>query len=318
MCWRAAAGAAAVGSAVCVTGTAIVGPIGHAGPSWRAATIADMLELDERVVVPDAEQYNASLVRRDDATESLATFWVRFDAEPTPFTAGQYMTIGVFVEGEAGAPPRIVQRPYSVASPPAVAGSDGYEMYVRLVEGGLFTPLLWRLPIGHRMRMIGPKGKFTLEPDDDRTHLFISSGTGNAPFVAMMRQLLIDGGPRKTVFLNGVSYQRDLGYRELVEGWERDGGYPVTFIPTVSRPDAPDNAGWAGRTGRVESIVAPVMDELGLTPDDTIAYICGNPDMIISAEETLLARGFPEAQVKKELYWPKGKEPTGGGTSTDE
>ena len=277
-----------------------------------------MLELDERVVVPDAEQYNASLVRRDDATESLATFWVRFDAEPTPFTAGQYMTIGVFVEGEAGVPPRIVQRPYSVASPPAVAGSDGYEMYVRLVEGGLFTPLLWRLPIGHRMRMIGPKGKFTLEPDDDRTHLFISSGTGNAPFVAMMRQLLIDGGPRKTVFLNGVSYQRDLGYRELVEGWERDGGYPVTFIPTVSRPDAPDNAGWAGRTGRVESIVAPVMDELGLTPDDTIAYICGNPDMIISAEETLLARGFPEAQVKKELYWPKGKEPTGGGTSTDE
>ena len=24
--------------------------------------------------------------------------------------------------------------------------------------------------------MIGPKGKFMLEPDDDRTHVFISSG----------------------------------------------------------------------------------------------------------------------------------------------
>jgi ferredoxin-NADP reductase len=278
-----------------------------------------MLELDERVVIPDAPQYNAALVHREDATESLATFWVRFDAEPTPFLAGQYMTIGVFVEGEAGAPPRIVQRPYSVASPPAVAGSDGYEMYVRLVEGGLFTPLLWRLPVGHRMRMIGPKGKFTLEPDDDRTHLFISSGTGNAPFVAMMRQLLVDGAPRKTVFLNGVSYERDLGYRSLVDGWERDskagGGYPVTFIPTVSRPKAPENAGWTGRLGRVESIVAPVCDELGLTPDNTIAYICGNPDMIVAAEETLLARGFAEEQVKKELYWPKGKEPRGpGGT----
>ncbi|TME12207.1 MAG: hypothetical protein E6I65_04395 [Chloroflexi bacterium] len=221
----------------------------------------------------------------------------------------------MFVEGEAGAPPRIVQRPYSVASPPAVAGSDGYEMYVRLVEGGLFTPLLWRLPLGHRMRMIGPKGKFTLEPDDDRTHLYISSGTGNAPFVAMMRQLLVDGAPRRTIFLNGVSYERDLGYRELIEGWERDGGYPVTFIPTVSRPTAPENEGWTGRTGRVESIVAPVLDELSLTPADTIAYICGNPDMIIAAEETLLARGFREEQVKKELYWPKGKEPGGpGGT----
>lgn len=276
-----------------------------------------MLELDERVILPDAPQYNASLVRRDDATESLGTFWVRFDDEPTPFTAGQYMTIGVFVEGEAGAQPRIVQRPYSVASPPAVAGDEGYEMYVRLVEGGQFTPLLWRLPVGHGMRMIGPKGKFTLDPDDDRTHLFISSGTGNAPFVAMMRQLLIDGAPRRTVFLNGVSYERDLGYRELLEGWQRDGGYPVTFIPTVSRPNAPENAGWTGRQGRVETIVAPVADELGLTPDNTIAYICGNPDMILTVEETLHRRGFPEPQVKKELYWPKGKEPRGVAGAAD-
>ena len=33
--------------------------------------------------------------------------------------------------------------------------------------------------------------------------------------------------------------------------------------------------------------------------------------MILAAEETLLGRGFPEEQVKKELYWPKGKEPRG-------
>ena len=33
--------------------------------------------------------------------------------------------------------------------------------------------------------------------------------------------------------------------------------------------------------------------------------------MILSAEETLLGRGFPEEQVHKELYWPKGKEPRG-------
>ena len=270
-----------------------------------------VLTPDGAEILAADERYNASLVRREDATESLSTFWVRFDGEPTPFIAGQYMTIGVFAETETG--PRIVQRPYSVASPPGVAGSDGYEMYVRLVEEGAFTPILWQLPVGHRMRMIGPKGKFMLEPGDERTHLFISSGTGNAPFVAMMRQMLIDKAPRKAVFLNGVSFERDLGYRELLEGWESSGEYPVTFIPTVSRPNAPENAGWSGRTGRVESIVGPVCDELALTPDTTIAYICGNPDMILAAEATLLERGFSEPQVKKELYWPKGKEPTGVG-----
>jgi ferredoxin--NADP+ reductase len=249
--------------------------------------------------------YNARIVRREDLTESLAYVWVRFDGEPTPFEPGQYMTIGVFVNG------KIVQRPYSVASPPAVSGTEGYEFYVRLVQGGTFTPILWELPIDHGMRMIGPKGKFMLLPDDDRVHVFISSGTGNAPFVSMMRQLLIDGAPRRAIMLNGVSYGHELGYRELLDGWQASGEYPVTYVPTVSRPNDPSNAEWTGRTGRVESILGPVLDEQGLTPANSIAYICGNPDMILSAEETLLGRGYPEEQIHKELYWPKGKEPRG-------
>jgi ferredoxin--NADP+ reductase len=258
-----------------------------------------------RTIDPDAEVYNASLVRREDETDSLAYFWVRFDGDPTPFLPGQYMTIGVMADG------KILQRPYSVASPPAVAGSEGYEFYVRRVQGGAFTPVLFDLPVGHRMRMIGPKGKFTLLPADDRTHIFISSGTGNAPFIAMMKQLLRDGRPRKAILLNGVSYVDEIGYRALMEDWTASGVYPVTFVPTVSRPNDPRNAAWTGRTGRVESILAPVLDELGLTPANSIAYICGNPDMIMSAEATLLGRGYPEDQVHKELYWPKGKEPRG-------
>lgn len=257
------------------------------------------------VIDPADERYNATLVRREDGVDSLACFWVRFDGDPTPFEPGQYMTIGVFVDG------KIVQRPYSVASAPSDAGATGYEFYIRLVQGGTFTPILWDLPVGHRMRMIGPKGKFMLEPDDDRTHVFISSGTGNAPFVAMMRQLLIDGAPRDVVFLNGVSYARELGYRDILEHWERSGTYPVRYMPTVSRSNDPANADWTGRTGRVETIVGPVLEELGLTPANSVAYICGNPDMILAAEQTLFERGYVEEQIHKELYWPKGKEPRG-------
>jgi ferredoxin--NADP+ reductase len=263
------------------------------------------------VVDPAAPVYNARLIRREDATDSLGSFWVRFDGEPTPFEPGQYMTIGVMVDG------KLVQRPYSVASPPSVAGDEGYEFYVRQVQGGTFTPILWQLPVGHGMRMIGPKGKFMLRPDDDRTHIFVSSGTGNAPFISMMRQLLLDGRPRPAVMLNGVSHAHELGYRDLLEGWQASGEYPVTFVPTVSRPNDPLNASWMGRTGRVESILGPVLDELELTPDNSIAYICGNPDMIVSAEETLLGRGYPEDQVHKELYWPKGKEPRGVAGAAD-
>ena len=265
--------------------------------------MTDLGLVDTREIAPDAPQYNASIVRRIDLHESLIYVWVRFDGEPTPFVPGQYMTIGVFADG------KLAQRPYSVASPPFEAGDTGYEFYIRLVQGGHFTPLLWRLPVGHRMRMIGPKGKFTLEPEDDRTHLFISTGTGNAPFVSMMKTLLREGRPRRAVFINGVSYVADLGYRDLLEDWERSGEYPVQYVPTVSRPADPANAGWTGWTGRTEAVLPRALDEFGLTPDNCIAYICGNPDMILAAEATMLERGFPEGQVKKELYWPKGKAP---------
>ena len=123
----------------------------------------------------------------------------------------------------------------------------------------------------------------------------------------MMRQHLIEGAPRRVVMLNGSSYVDELGYRDLLEGWQRDGTYPLTYVPTISRASDPRNAGWEGRTGRVEGIVLDVCRDLELRPEQTVVYICGNPDMIINVEELLMGAGFPEFHVKKELYWPKGK-----------
>ena len=184
---------------------------------------------DERVIEPEDERYNARLIRREDQTHDLARIWVKFDGEPTPFEPGQYMTIGVFADG------KLWQRPYSVASAPREAGDSGYELYVRLVPIIRFTTLLWRLPIGHGMRMIGPKGKFMLEPDDDRTHLFVSTGTGIAPFISMIRETMADGAPRKTVVLHGASYvggarlprrARGPGARRRLPGHVRPDGQP--------------------------------------------------------------------------------------------
>jgi ferredoxin/flavodoxin---NADP+ reductase len=259
-------------------------------------------EHDGREIDAHADAYNARLVRRIDQTDDLAYFWVRFDGEPVPFQPGQYMTIGVFADG------KLVQRPYSVASPPVEAANGGYEFYVRLVPILRFTTLLWRLPVGHEMRMIGPKGKFLLEPDDRRTHVFVSTGTGIAPFISMIRQSQADRTPRETVVIHGCSYVDELGYRDTLEAWELDGSYPVRYIPTISRPADPRNTGWTGRTGRAEGVVGAVCEDLGLHPDRTVVYICGNPDMILNVESVLIDRGFPDFHVKKELYWPKGKD----------
>ena len=179
---------------------------------------------EERVIEPDADVYNATLVRRVDLTADLGYFWVRMDGDATPFEAGQYMTTGVMADG------RMLQRPYSVASAPSVANTEGYEIFVRLVPINRFTTALWRLPVGHRMRVIGPKGKFMLEPDDDRAHLYVSTGTGIAPFIAMIRETMAEGKPRRTVLLNGCSYGDELGYRAELEAWQADPAYRLSYV----------------------------------------------------------------------------------------
>ena len=92
---------------------------------------------------------------------------------------------------------------------------------------------------------------------------------------------------------------------------EKSGTYPATYVPTISRPADPLNAGWTGRTGRVESIVQSALSDLGVNASEAIAYLCGNPEMIVAAERELSAYGLPDGAIHKELYWPAGKQPTG-------
>jgi ferredoxin-NADP reductase len=260
---------------------------------------------DNRVIDIFAEPYNATLVHREDLNAELAYFRVKLDGPATPFQPGQYMTTGVVADE------KLLQRPYSVASAPATADTLGYEFFVRHVPVVRFTTALWRLKVGHRLRMIGPKGKFVLEPEDARTHLYVSTGTGIAPFMSMIRETMAEGKPRKTVLLNGCSFADELGYRRELEEWELDPAYRLTYVPTVSRAAHPRNAGWGGRTGRAEQVIWDACRDLGLKPDKTVVYICGNPEMILNVERVLMDHGFPEFHVKKELYWPKGKAPAG-------
>jgi ferredoxin--NADP+ reductase len=109
--------------------------------------------------------------------------------------------------------------------------------------------------------------------------------------------------------IHGCSYQDELGYRDWLEALERNGTYPLAYVPTISRPDDPRNQGWDGHTGRAEAVVKDVCQEQNLDPEDTVVYLCGNPEMIINAEQVLMDGGYPEFHVKKELYWPKGKKP---------
>ena len=232
-------------------------------------------------------------------------FWVRADGDAAHFEPGQYMTIGVYADG------MLYQRPYSVASAPGDTGEEGYEFYVRLVPVLRFTTLLWRLPVGHQMRMIGPKGRFMLEPDDERTHLFVSTGTGIAPFIAMSRHLLAAGHAAPDDHAARLQLPGRAGLPGtaggLAAGRHLSHDLRAHHLASLRIPATP--AGPATRAARRPSS-RDVCRANHLKPEQTVVYLCGNPEMILNVESVLMDAGFPEFHVKKELYWPKGKKPT--------
>ncbi len=75
------------------------------------------------------------------------------------------------------------------------------------------------------------------------------------------------------------------------------------YVPTISRPDDPRNAGWAGATGRAERVLDEAWRSLGLDPASTVAYLCGNPGMVAAARDTLAARGIADEDLRTESYW---------------
>lgn len=241
------------------------------------------------------EQYSAELFERRDVSASLAVFRFRVAERPS-FTAGQYATIGVIVDGE------IIERPYSIVSSP---GEPFLEFFVELVPGGDLTPKLWELNLGSRIlirrRIVG---QLTLAPTVKR-HLMLATVTGVAPFVSILRTEEIERQRGKVsdaqfLLIHGASRVADFGpYLSELEELSQTGS--LIYVPTISRPWEEPN--WKGETGRVEDIVRKHADQLGMDPTNSIAYACGHPCMIQNVQGVLTRAGFRQNQIRKEQYF---------------
>ena len=265
-------------------------------------------------------EYNATLNDRHDNTPRLGIFRVRPDADSYRFVAGQYTVVGLR-KGEPrvagadsdeppGEPEKMIRRPYSICS--SVHEPDALEFYISLLEGGELTPRLFNLAPGARLFLGGQaRGTLTLEhvPADGNV-LLVATGTGLGPYVSMLRSHAEHFPAQSIGVLQGARYGHDLGYRVELERYARR--YPnLRYLPTVSRPD--DDPDWNGATGRVQKWLAAsdFAERFGfaLEPGATHVFLCGNPDMIVDAQELLEARGFTAdargapGDLHLEKYW---------------
>jgi ferredoxin-NADP reductase len=213
------------------------------------------------------------------------------------FLPGQYITIGL----PAG--DKLVERPYSVASPPH---EPELEFFLEVVPGGKLSPHLYEVPLGGEVYVRpSAKGRFTFDNrSGNRNHFMAATVTGVAPFLSMVRHLAglePDSVPRRIVILQSASISAQLGYQdELVrlasqQRW-------LEYIPTISRIWL--DSGWAGERGRVEDVARKYLDLRGFEASSTTVYLCGNPHMIHNMESVLERAGFQKEGIRKEIYWP--------------
>jgi ferredoxin/flavodoxin---NADP+ reductase len=244
----------------------------------------------------------ASITRRDDYSPTLWTVWMK-PPEVLAFKAGQYVAFGVDNHD------KVLERAFSIVSSPY---EPELEFFIEKVEEGALSPQLHQLQVGDRVFMRKKaKGIFNVDVKSGHTqHFLISTVTGIAPYVSMVRTLVKDlhegrlAQPFRLVVLQGVSRSDEFGYDRELQAAAKEHPW-LSYIPTISRPwEDPD---WQGERGRVDDLIRKYTDTLGLTPETTTAYLCGNPGMIVNARDMLRRRGFEQTSIKEETYWAPGE-----------
>lgn len=190
-----------------------------------------------------------------------------------------------------------ITRAYSIASAPR--GDNRFELCLNRVDQGRISPLLFDMRPGETIEMRPPLGTFIMRPASmkaRRESIFIATGTGIAPFRAMLEACLTKDSPAITL-LFGVRYESHLMYRAEFEMLARK--FPqFRFWPTLSRP----GEHWTGRTGHVQAHLAEVIAPAGSERRDLDFYLCGLKAMVDDVRAILKGMGFDRKQIFYEKY----------------
>ena len=202
------------------------------------------------------------------------------------FDAGQFVNVLVPETPER----KTIKRPYSIASPP---GWKGFlDLCWKRVEGGIATNFLWMLKEKEKLEIQGPLGRFTLRKPLPQSIIFVSTGTGIAPFRSMMHTLLKDPGKCEIWNIFGNRYEEDILYREEFEQMAKEHSH-FHNVFTVSRPKT-----WKGETQYVQFMMKKYIADAR----DKHIYICGLTNMINEVQKTALDMGFAKEQIFFEKY----------------
>ena len=222
-------------------------------------------------------------------------FSLRVEGARPGFAAGQFVRIALDIGGER------VARAFSFVNPP---DDPVLEFYGVIVPEGPLSPRLAKLEPDDSLHVApNPAGFLVLsEVPDAQTLWLVSTGTGLAPFLSILRTQTLWKRFAHVVLVHAVRYANELTYRDLIAQT------PARYVSFVSREPAP-----ASLAGRIPAAIADGRLEaaagLPLDPATSHVMLCGNPQMLKDATAALVARGMRKhrrrapGHITVESFW---------------
>jgi len=246
-------------------------------------------------------QFPLRLVDRRMLAPSIGHYVLaRDDGQPLDFVPGQF--IQIHFDYADGTPAR---RSYSLATihDHALGPGEAVEIAVSHVPGGAATALFEGLAPGDRIQASGPYGRFCLMPGDrNRRYLLIGTGTGVAPYRAMLPVLAAQMAEREleVVLLAGARSPGELLYAEDFRAFAQ--AHPgFRYVPCLSR-QLPEPGSPVAHADVRQGYVQQQLAEFAPDPEGDIAYLCGNPSMVDACFEALKEAGLGLARIRREKY----------------
>ncbi|NLB88809.1 MAG: hydrogenase [Syntrophomonadaceae bacterium] len=213
-----------------------------------------------------------------DETPDVKTFYVKSPDGGVPFDVmpGQLAMVSLVPVGEGM---------FSVSWQEE---NDHLQFAIKNV--GLMTNELHRIEVGQKLGVRGPYGNgFPVEECKGKNMLFIGGGIGLAPLRSFIKYCFKhreDYG--KITIIYGSRSYADLCFKdELFELWPKEKDTEVYI--TIDNPEE----GWDGHVG----FVPAYLEELNISPENTIAVTCGPPIMIKFVLQALEKMGYSDDQV---------------------
>lgn len=232
---------------------------------------------------------------------SEALFSLRVEGAPLSFEAGQFVRIALDIDGER------VARPFSMVNAP---DDPVLEFYGIIVPEGPLSPRLARLDAGDALYVApNPAGFLVLsELPDAETLWLISTGTGIAPFLSILRTGLAWPRFHNVVLVHAVRHARELVYQQDIRKNTAARGSRFRYVSFVSRETAAGSLAGripaAVRDGRLEAAAG-----LKLAAQTSQVMLCGNPDMLTDTTAALVERGMRKhrrrapGHITVESFW---------------